>query len=227
MTGRISYARYTPVYLAEMMALEETASDMFTHLMNGGFVVRQSEKSFNCVPTDQALEQSINREEQSINCEAKSRGGVVKFTLRKGALLHWLLNRFVIGEYSQCFKSMCQTTKSKKGHKELGAARQTKDQNDVTRIKEYISEQCQNPFNLDSVPAKLVNITTGQVKTEEVEKSLKEGPEKGKSTMENFRLSKRECLRGLQVFGSLSRKRHLQLSLQWKSVSQMIERGSC
>ena len=81
---------------------------------------------------------------------------------------------------------MCQTTKSKNSHEELGAARQSKDQNDVTRIKEYISIQCQNPFNLDSVPAKLVNITTGQVATERVEKSLTEGPAKGKSMMENF-----------------------------------------
>ena len=86
MTGRINYTRYTPVYLAEMLALKETFPDMFAHLINGVFFVKRSEKTFNCVPTDQALEQSINR-------EAKSRGGVVKFTLRKGALMHWLLTR--------------------------------------------------------------------------------------------------------------------------------------
>ena len=130
LTGRINYARYTPIYLAEMMDLEETVPDMFSFLMSGGFVVRRSESSFNCVPTDQALEQSINR-------EAKSRGGMVNFTLRKGALLRWLITRYVTGEYSQCFKSMYQTTKSKKDHEELCAARKSKDQNDVSRIKGY------------------------------------------------------------------------------------------
>jgi hypothetical protein len=177
--GHINYARYTPVYLAEMMALEESVPEMYMHLVNGGFVVRRSEKTFNCVPTDQALEQSINR-------EAKSRGGVIGFTLRKGALLRWLLTRAVTGEYSQSFKEMCQTAKARKSHEELGTTRRGKDQNDVTRIKGFISEQCQNPFDLDSVPTKLVNITTGQVATEDVEKSLTEGPEKGKSMMERF-----------------------------------------
>ena len=48
-------------------------------------MVRRSEKrAFNSVPTDQALEQSINQ-------EAKSRGGVVGFILRKGAVLRWLM----------------------------------------------------------------------------------------------------------------------------------------
>ena len=50
-------------------------------------------------------------------------------------------------------------------------------------IKEYLSE-CLNPF--DSAPAKLVNIATGQVATKEVEKSLMQGLEKGKTMMENF-----------------------------------------
>lgn len=178
-TGRVNYARYTPVYLAEMLALEESAPEMFGHLMNGGFVVRRSDKVFNCVPTDQALEQSINR-------EAKSRGGVIGFTLRKGALLRWLLTRYVTGEYSQSFKAMCQTTKSNKGHEEVGVARRCKDQGDVSRIKQFISEQCQNPFDTDVVPNSLVNIATGQVATKEVERFLTEGPEKGKLMLEQF-----------------------------------------
>ena len=53
-------------------------------MLEGGFVVKRSERTFNCVPTDQALEQSINR-------KAKSQGGVIGYTLRKGALVRWLL----------------------------------------------------------------------------------------------------------------------------------------
>ena len=49
--------------------------------MGGGVVVvrRSASRIFNCVPTDQAPEQTINR-------EAKSQGGVIGFILRKGAL---------------------------------------------------------------------------------------------------------------------------------------------
>jgi len=54
---------YTPVYVSEMRQLETKQPEMFKFLEQGGFVVRQSNESvFNSVPTDQALEQSINRD---------------------------------------------------------------------------------------------------------------------------------------------------------------------
>lgn len=66
LAGRINYARYTPVYVAEMELLEEKQPLMYRHMIEGGFVVRRSKsRVFNCVPTDQALEQSINREAKS------------------------------------------------------------------------------------------------------------------------------------------------------------------
>ena len=69
-------------------------------MMRGGFVVRRSlETNFNSVPTDQALEQTII-------CEAKSDGGIIGFTLRKGALLRWLLSRHISGEYAKAFKEL-------------------------------------------------------------------------------------------------------------------------
>ncbi len=77
--GRTNYAKYMPVYVAEMKSLEHEQQEAYTFMQQGGFVVRRSEdQSFNCVATDQALEQTINR-------EGKSQGGVVGFTLQKGA----------------------------------------------------------------------------------------------------------------------------------------------
>ncbi|KAG1651526.1 hypothetical protein GQR58_026968 [Nymphon striatum] len=91
LAGRVNYARYTPVYVAEMKELETKDPIMFNHMKSGGFVVKRAEdKMFNCVPTDQALEQTINR-------EAKTQGGIIGFTRRKGALLRWLLTRHVTG----------------------------------------------------------------------------------------------------------------------------------
>jgi hypothetical protein len=83
--GRVNYARYTPVYVAEMKQLKTTHPDAYAHLYNGGFVVRKSpHTTFNSVATDQALEQTINK-------ECKSQGGVIGFTLRKAALTRWLI----------------------------------------------------------------------------------------------------------------------------------------
>ena len=90
--GKVNYARYSPVYVAEMRQLVTDQPMMFQHMMRGRFAVRRSpETNFNSVPTDQALEQTINR-------EAKSDGGIIAFTLRKGALLRWLFFRYVSGE---------------------------------------------------------------------------------------------------------------------------------
>ena len=74
---------------------------MYRHMMDGGVVVvrRSASRIFNCVPTYQALEQTINR-------EAKSQGGVIGFTLRKGALLRWLMTRHITGEYAEAFKEL-------------------------------------------------------------------------------------------------------------------------
>ena len=80
LAGRSNYAQYTPVYVAEMRHLEVSAPLMLQHMSEGGFVMKRSERTFNCVPTDQALEQSINR-------EAKSQGGVIGYTLGKEALV--------------------------------------------------------------------------------------------------------------------------------------------
>ena len=145
LAGRINYAQYTPVYIAEMKQLEQQKPLMYCHMMEGGFVVRRSAtRIFNCVLTDQALEQTINR-------EAKSQGGVIGFTLRKGALLRWLMTRHIMGEYAEAFKQLCNSGSKGKLHEELGDSRLKKDRKDVKSIKEYLYSQCQDPFDLDNV----------------------------------------------------------------------------
>ncbi len=63
MAGRVNYARNTSFYISEMRQLETKQPEMYKFLVKGGFVVRQTKRrKFNCVPTDKALEQTINRE---------------------------------------------------------------------------------------------------------------------------------------------------------------------
>ena len=174
LAGHTNYARCTPVYVAEMEQLEEKQPLMYRHMIEGGFIVRRSKSGvFNCVPTDQSLEQSVNR-------EAKSQGGVNGFTLRKSALLRWLMTRHITGEYAEAFEDLCNSSSKDKLHDELGDTRLQRDKKDVKDITEYLLGQCQDPFNHDDVPESLVNITTGQVASEKVENSLRNIPEKGR-----------------------------------------------
>lgn len=178
--GRRIYAKYVPTYIADMKALEQNHPDSYRHLCQGGFVVRRSaDHRFNCVATDQALEQTVNR-------DGKSKGGVIGLTLRKGALTRWLKTRHVTAEYVESFTTLCNTkTRTNSSHPELAKSRLMKDEEDVSKIVEYLS-QCQNPFDLDSVPAELMNISTGQVASEGVRKSLTNCLKLGKQKMNDF-----------------------------------------
>ena len=77
-----NYVRYLPGYLNDMVTLQQK-KPFYQYLRDGGFVVRLSSRRFNDVATDQAVEQTINR-------EGESHGGVIGFTLRKGALTRWM-----------------------------------------------------------------------------------------------------------------------------------------
>lgn len=178
--GRRTYAKYVPTYIADMKALENTNPESYRHLCQGGFVVRRSDNySFNCVATDQALEQTVNR-------DGKSKGGVIGLTLRKSALTRWLKTRHVTAEYVESFTSLCNTgVKDRETHPELGKARMARDEADVCKIVETAS-QYQNPFDLDTVPSDLINIATGRVASNDVAQSLNTFLESGKKTNDAF-----------------------------------------
>ena len=72
------------------------------------------------------------------------------------------------------------------GRINLGTSRSNKDRKDVKDMKEYLYSQCQDPFDLDDVPDHLMNITTGQIASREVEDSMKGIPERGKVVFDDF-----------------------------------------
>ena len=71
-------------------------------------------------------------------------------------------------------------------HEELGDSRLKKERKDAKSIKEYLYSQCQDPFDLDNVSDCLINITTGQIVSQEVQDSMKGFPDKGKVVFDHF-----------------------------------------
>ena len=49
-----NYARWGPVYPADMKLLEMTAPEVYAEFMQGNFVVKRTKRRFNQVPADQA-----------------------------------------------------------------------------------------------------------------------------------------------------------------------------
>ena len=92
----------------------------------------------------------------------------------------------ITGEYAEAFKKRCNSETNGKLHEELGTSRSNKNIKDVKNMKEYLYSQCQDPFDLDDVPDHLMNITTGQIASREVEDSMKGIPERGKVIFDDF-----------------------------------------
>jgi len=126
----MNYARYTPVYDTPQCMFQrcdswKPHSQKCSSFWNGvDFVVRRSNKSkFNSVPTDQALEQSINR-------NAKTTGGIIGFTRRKATLLRWLVTRHSTAQYSESFEQLCDGISQDRIHDEVGKTRLARDRTD-------------------------------------------------------------------------------------------------
>jgi len=149
-----------------MITLQEKQPKSYQYLQDGGFVVRRSSRRFSAIASDQALEQTVNR-------DGKSQGGVIGFTLRKGALTRWMVTRHITEQYTEAFKELCHSNKEAKitNHSEHGQTTMARYERDVVKIEEYV-RSTQNPYDLETVPDELVNVTTGQVASREVSDGL-------------------------------------------------------
>ena len=81
---RPNYARWLPVYIADMNMLESSHPKVHEEFLAGNFSVSRSGHLFSQVSTDMALEQSINT-------DSKSKGGIVGMSQGPAALERWFL----------------------------------------------------------------------------------------------------------------------------------------
>ena len=88
--NRQNYARYLPVYLADMQQLELTHPDVYNEFSAGNHTISRSGQPFLQVSTDMALEQSINT-------DSKSSGGVIGISQIPSALERWFLTIHAVG----------------------------------------------------------------------------------------------------------------------------------
>ena len=79
-----NYARWLPLYIADMNMLESSHPKVHEEFLAGYFSVSRSGHPFSQVSTDMALEQSIN-------AYSKSKGGIVGMSQSPAALERWFL----------------------------------------------------------------------------------------------------------------------------------------
>ena len=77
---KINYARYLPVYYAQMTGLSTNHPDIFDNFMQGKFSVQlSSTNTFGKIPVDQTIETTVNKDTQTP-------GGTTRFSLNKMAV---------------------------------------------------------------------------------------------------------------------------------------------
>ena len=96
---RQNYARYLPVYLADMQKLELTHPEVYKEFSEGNHSISCSGQPFSQVSTDMALQQSINP-------DSKSSGGVIGISQSPSALERWFLTIHERASITSALKAM-------------------------------------------------------------------------------------------------------------------------
>ena len=154
-----NYARYLPVYLANMITLPETHPEAHALLENGDFgVQRTTSHGFSQMPVDQTIEQTLNR-------STKTKGGIVGFSLRKGAVQRWMITAHARAAFvDKCRKmSTGEEESQRRLHKETGSARMKREEEDVKKV-----------------------ISSGYVTSDSIKQDLLEAKEKGATALTAF-----------------------------------------
>ena len=98
---RTNYSRYLSCYWCDMMSLEDTHPSAHEAFKAGDLVVQRSSSAFSQVAVDQTIEQTTNR-------DTKSKGGIVGFSLNKGAVQRWLLTLHEWAAITQACREMAR-----------------------------------------------------------------------------------------------------------------------
>ena len=146
-----------------MKALPTSHPEANTYLQNGGFTVQGSHASpFSQIPIDQTIEQTINR-------DTKTKGGIVGFSLNKGAVQRWMLTAHERAAVTQNLKKMMGVKQSEtSAMKETRTARISRDESDVRKVVEVL-ETWINPFDPSE---ELSSLSSGAVAPKDVKDEL-------------------------------------------------------
>ena len=179
---RHNYARWLPVYLADMHQIESKHPRVYVEFMRGNHVVCRSSHPFSQVSTDMALEQSIN-------ADSKTKGGIVGISMRPTALQRWFLTCHERAAITSSLKSMyAVVTENRVGvsHKESSKSRVLRDEGDVQKLLNcFTSNAMTDPFSSEA-GGDLFNFATGVLLPTNVADNLLSSTEKGQEQMDTF-----------------------------------------
>ena len=175
-----NYTRWATIFLADAKHIEERAPVVYEGFLNGGFVVKETNQKFNQLPDDQAL--------KHINKLGKLAGGLVGITRSDSARDRWNLiynERMHIAKSTWTMFGLQPDSDHDDlewDHKVMGASRKHRDEQDVIRLGEEF--KAHNVFT--TTTSNLINISNGDVATNDITDSLLNAKNKGQEPSEAF-----------------------------------------
>lgn len=176
---RTNYARYLPVCLCDMLALEQNHPSVHQAVDSGDFVVQRSSwNGFGQVAVDQTIEQTIN-------CDTKSKGGIIGFSLNKAAVQRWVLTSHERAAVTQACREMSGSPSVDDNEglvvKEMGKARLSRDEEDVRKVESTLKTWI-NPF-AESESNEICHLASGATASEHLEQDLLTAHDRGKEAL--------------------------------------------
>ena len=173
---QLNYAKYLALYFVEMKSLPSTHPGAHNLLMNGGMSVQRNQTyGFTGTPVDQTIEQTINR-------NTKTRGGIIGFSLKPGAVKRWINT----AHQRSSIVDACRTLAGIEGcctlPKDMQRSRIQKDEADIIKLQETIEVTC-NPFLMSD---SLVALSSGCKADASTCRDLLEAKDRGTESVENF-----------------------------------------
>ena len=172
---RINYARHFTHCFASFQMSNETHPSILDQFQRGNFAIKCTNGSFNMLPLDQVIEQTINKEQ-------KGPGGIIGMTTSVGCVQRWVFSSHVIAEWSHDFKRSIGIDESESKPKDAGKKRMISNEKMVTTCYEVIYHW-QNLFISQD---KLIALSSGTVADDDIVDEINNAEAIGKTSLMKF-----------------------------------------
>ena len=172
---RYNYARHFTYYWCTQQKLGDTHPEMREIYLSGKFSVKRSSGRFNRLPSDQIIEQTINKEQ-------KGKGGIIGSSTSEGTVQRWILTSHVVANLMADLKSSIGIQNDQKPPKDLGNARIEHDEKMVRKCVSLI-EEWSNPFQRTE---ELTSLSSGVQAPEDVKQDLLNAKSTGENQLQQF-----------------------------------------
>ena len=158
---RPNYACFLTYYLVTMKKLPETHPAIHQEFEAGHFSVRRQQGRFNKIPSDQAIEQTVNREQ-------KCAGGIVGYSTSEGTVQRWVLTSHIAAKCQSKMDEFLGMTEAKCVTKDLAKKRILYDEECIFRSYDLIKEWG-TPFKENSC---LVHLSSGLQSSSDIQDDM-------------------------------------------------------